>query len=246
MMIDDALSDHHGPVIFLFTLQREARSFGRVSDLLRIRLGLTPPCPVSGYKSAKTRYYVLFTGIGFERASRVARWVLEHLNPRLVVACGLAGALSPTLRVGDVLLASEVVEPGDDDLHWRTTVPIELGALPVGRLLTAPRMVATPADKRSLAGQTGAMMVDMEAAAIAEVCQEWQVPCAVVRAVSDTADTALSPRLVSLLSGSHVAPWRVLAAVARSPGLIPELWRLARDTRLAARSLATALHKLVS
>jgi adenosylhomocysteine nucleosidase len=125
-------------------------------------------------------------------------------------------------------------------------VPAELGDLPVGRLVTAPQLVGRPAAKRTLARETGAIAVDMESAAIAAACQERLVPCAVVRAISDTVDTELSHRLVTLLSGGRASPLRVLAAVARSPGLAVELWRLARDTRLAARRLADALHKLVN
>jgi nucleoside phosphorylase len=187
----------------------------------------------------------LETGLGADRAAKAIRWVLDNFEPRLVVVAGFAGALSSTLKVGDVLLASEVVEPGEDELHWHTAVPAELGDLPVGRLVTVKQLVATTGEKQSLAGQTDAVMVDMESAAIAEACQEWNVPCAVVRVISDTAATALSPRLVKLLSGGRASPWRVLATVLRSPPSIIELWRLARDTRLAARRLSAALSKLV-
>jgi adenosylhomocysteine nucleosidase len=184
---------------------------------------------------------VLETGVGAARAAEATRWLLDTHPPRLVVACGFAGALSSTLNVGDVLLASEVVEP-DDELHWRTAVPTEFGDLPVGRLVTVSQLVGRPSDKRSLARQTGAVAVDMESAAIAKVCQERRVPCAVVRAISDSFDTELSPRLVALLAAGRVVPWKVLAAVARSPGLIGELYGLARGTRLASQRLADALH----
>jgi adenosylhomocysteine nucleosidase len=227
---------------FLFALRRESVPFAR---RLRLVHALRhAPCPAARVETARGGAIILETGIGADRAAAAARWVLEHVEPRLVVACGFAGALSSTLKVGDVLVASEVVEP-DGELRWRTAVPIELGDLPVGRLVTAFQLVGRPAGKRSLARQTGAVAVDMESAAIAEACQERRVPCAVVRAISDTLDTELSHRLVALLAGGRVAPWRVLAAVARSPGLIPELWRLAHDTRVAARRLAEALEKLV-
>jgi nucleoside phosphorylase len=191
------------------------------------------------------QFLVMATGVGPWRVEKALEWMFRFKEPRGVVSCGFAGGLSPTLSLGDVMVASEVIKPGGDDLHWRTAVPAELGDLPAGRLLTAPRLAATPADKRVLARQTGAVAVDMESAAIAEACQERPVPCAVVRAISDAADTALSPQLVALLSGGRVAPWRVLAAVGRSPGLVIELWRLARDTRIAARRLADALTRLV-
>jgi adenosylhomocysteine nucleosidase len=229
--------------VFLFALRRESAPFKRFLKFVESRPDA--PCYAAPYETRRGNVVVLETGIGAKRAATAIRWVLEQFQPRLVIACGFAGALSPTLKVGDVLIASEVVEPSEDDLHWPTAVPAELGDLPVGRLVTVAELVGRLAAKRSLARETGAVAVDMESATIAEACQAWRVPCAVVRAISDTADTALSPRLVALLSGGRVAPWRVLAAVLRSPGLIVELWRLARDTRIAARRLAAALERLI-
>jgi adenosylhomocysteine nucleosidase len=241
-MNDPSKPTRGGGWAFLFALQRESIYFRR---LLQFTASIPDaPCNAGWYESPRGTVLVMETGVGARCARDAVQWLFNEYEPQMVVACGFAGALSPTLQVGDVLLASEVVEPGEDDLHWRTTVPAELGDLPVGRILTAPRLVANPADKKSFARQTGAIAVDMESAAIAEACQEHRVPCAVVRTISDTANTALSPRLVEMSSGGDVAPWRALAAMAKSPRLAVEFWRLARDTRLAARRLADALHRL--
>src|SRR5207245_980677 len=71
------------------------------------------------------------------------------------------------------------------------------------------------------------------------------IPFGCVRAISDTADTALSPALLSVLSGGQVSPSRLASVVLRAPRVVPELWRLGRDTRRAARRLASVLHRLV-
>jgi adenosylhomocysteine nucleosidase len=226
---------------FLFALRRESARF--VRGLKSLHVYDDAPCPGQLYESRRGALLVLETGVGAARASAAARWVLTTCAPRLVVAAGFAGALDPSLAVGDVMLASEVVE--SDDLRWRVALPAELGDLPCGRLLTVPRLVTTPKAKRHLARQFQALAVDMESAAVAEVCQEQRVPCACVRAISDAADAGLSPEVVSLLAGGRVAPRRVLAALLRRPRLAGELWRLARDTRRAARRLAEALHMLL-
>jgi nucleoside phosphorylase len=128
---------------FLFALRRESAPFAR-------RLGLVhalpdAPCASARVETRRGGAVIMETGVGAARAAAATRWVLEHVGPRLVVACGFAGALSPTFKIGDVLVASEVVEP-DEDLHWRTAVPAELGELPVGRLVTVPQLVGRPAD----------------------------------------------------------------------------------------------------
>jgi adenosylhomocysteine nucleosidase len=227
---------------FLFALRRESAPFTR---RLRFAERLPAPCPATLYETKRGPAVVLETGIGAKRAAAAIRWLLDNFEPRLVVVCGYAGALSATLRVGDVLLASEVVEPADE-LRWRTAVPAELGDLPVGRLVTVSRLIATSADKRSLARQTGAVMVDMESAAIAEACKEARVPCAVVRAISDTAETELSKATATIITvGGRVLFWELLAAVFRAPGFVVEMWRLARDSRIAARALAGVLQRLL-
>ena len=58
--------------------------------------------------------------------------------------------------------------------------------------------------------------------------------------------TALSPALAGLMRRGRVAPWALLAAVLRRPGLLGELVRLARDTRRAARRLAAGLDALLA
>ena len=72
------------------------------------------------------------------------------------------------------------------------------------------------------------------------------IPFACLRAISDEVGTTLSPTLESLLSGGSASPWRVLLALARRPGMLPELLRLARDTKRAAQQLGLALGELLT
>jgi adenosylhomocysteine nucleosidase len=148
----------------------------------------------------------------------VAEHALVGPPPRLVIAAGFCGALVPDLRVGDVI---------------------------TDRIVTVGRLVGDPAEKRRLADEHHALAVDMESDAVAAVCAERGLPFCAVRVVSDAVDTALSPRLVGLLSGGHVSALRAAAAVARQPSLLREFLRLARDTRLAARNLAAELMRVL-
>src|SRR5262249_11805314 len=130
--------------------------------------------------------------------------------------------------------------------RWPATWPAPPNGLPRGRLLAAAQVVGTPGEKQELGRRHGALAVDMETAAGARACVAQGVPFGFVRAIPDRADGALAPGLVGLLAGGRVAPGRVLAALARSPRLAVELWRLARDTRRAARRLGRALAELLT
>jgi adenosylhomocysteine nucleosidase len=161
-----------------------------------------------------------------------------------VVFAGFAGSLSSSLRVGDVILATEVAHP---DGHCITTTWPQHENLPgvAGRLLTTPLMVSDPVAKRALGAQHHASAVDMESFHFAARCGRQGVRFGCVRAISDNHDTALSPELVPLLSAGVVSPWRFALALLRRPRLIREMLRLARDTRVAARELDRALTALL-
>lgn len=200
---------------------------------------------------------VLQTGMGAARSQRALDWLLSRpalgnlpYLPKVVLAAGFSGSLHEERRVGDVILATEVVTPTGGS--WATTWPGEFPPgdwrprLHRGRILSVSRLVADPAEKRQLGEGHGALAVDMESSAVAQACVRQSVPFGCVRVISDDLDMPLSPRLVSLLSGSRVAPFRVLAATVRQPRLGAELWRLARQTRVAAEQLARALGELLT
>src|SRR5580658_9268931 len=49
-------------------------------------------------------------GIGEKQARRAAELVIERAEPQLLVSTGIAGAISPRLKVGDVGRIREVVD----------------------------------------------------------------------------------------------------------------------------------------
>ena len=68
-----------------------------------------------------------------------------------------------------------------------------------GPLLTADRVVRLPGEKRSLFSRYGALAVDMETYAVAEVCQRRQVAFSSIRVINDTADETLPGDVEHLL-----------------------------------------------
>lgn len=180
------------------------------------------------------------SGVGPTAGLRAAEAVTRRDPPTGVIFAGFGGALRPGLAIGDVVIAAEVVDAAG--ASWICSC---VGQSPA-RILTTSHLVATPAEKRELGDRHAADVVDMESAAVARVCAARGVPFLAVRAVSDAADTALSPRLVRLLAGGRVSPVRAGLAVLRQPSLVAEFRRLARDTRLAAKHLATTLERIAT
>jgi adenosylhomocysteine nucleosidase len=237
----------------VFALCREAAPFLRLFPVQERFPGA--PCRARFCGPSWLTVLVLETGVGRDSARRAFDWLLGTplldnvpYRPKVVVSAGFCGALRPGYRVGDVVVADEVVADGKS---WPVPWPGELAAgewqppLHHDRLLCASHLVGDVAEKEALARE-GAGVVDMESAEVAQACRKAGVPFGCVRVVSDDCRTPLSPKLVSCLSGGRVAPLRLLAATASSPSLVPQMWRLARQTQLAAGQLALALGELLT
>jgi nucleoside phosphorylase len=239
----------------LFALAREASHFYR--EFKPHQRFPAAPCHARFCGPAWLTVLVLESGVGAHATDRALDWIgssprLGRLpyRPKVILSAGYCGALQEHLRVGDIVFAEEVVDASGR--CWPATWPAEplqgewRPPLHRGRLLTAPDLAADPDQKRELGRQHGAAAVDMETARVARFCAEHDIPFASVRAVSDDARMALSPRLAALLSGGRVSPLRLAGGVARQPRLVAELWRLARHTRLASAQLALALGELLT
>src|SRR5262249_39815846 len=187
----------------LFALRRESAPFLRRFLKRRIRNAPTPAWELDNL-------LVVETGMGVERSLAAMRWIVEHHAPEVVISAGFAGALEDGWRVGDVLVAREVI-----DTQARTWAASPDGH---GRLLTVQRMVGDPEEKRRLGQQHQAAAVDMESAAVAQFCSERGLSFLSVRAISDDVAARLSPELLRLLGGSTVALMPLLAALFRRPG----------------------------
>lgn len=236
----------HDDPCLLFTMRRESAAFlRRFRPTQRL---YDAPCWASFCGPADRSVLVMETGIGRESVLRALDWMLAKplvdgvaYEPRFVVMAGFAGALVDALGVGDVICAAEVVDTHGGS--WGGE-PNRTGQ--TERAVTVDHLVTKPDDKRRLAIDFGAMAVDMESAYVAARCKAADVPFACVRAISDEVATALSPALTTLLSAGNVAMWRVVLALARRPMLLPELLRLARDTKIASAKLADVLAEMVA
>jgi adenosylhomocysteine nucleosidase len=195
---------------------------------------------------------VLETGLGGPAMECGVRWALggarvagSIYRPSYLLLAGFSGALRPGACVGDLVLATAVLDQHGN--RWPAAWPGRYdGSLPRGEVMAADALVTEPTRKRDLGTGRGALAVDMESAAAARLCHERGIPFGCLRVISDGVDTCLSPELARLLRGGRPSATAALALALRRPSVIAQLWRLARDTRVAARRLAAALAELLT
>jgi adenosylhomocysteine nucleosidase len=90
-------------------------------------------------------------------------------------------------------------------------------------------------------------VVEMESAAIALVAVENGIPFSAIRTVSDPFDEELAFSLDEFCDDRmRIRILRVLLTVARKPRIIPQLLRLAGNSRVAAASLSQAVKRFLS
>jgi nucleoside phosphorylase len=181
----------------------------------------------------------LITGIGRQNAGRSLEKALASMLPRLVLNCGFAGGLNPDLPAATVIFDAE--EP--TGLSARL---VAAGAWPA-RFHCVDRVATTAEEKRKLRDATGADAVEMESEVMRTLCAARQIPFAIVRVVSDPADEDLPLDFNRLMTADqNLSYLRLAATLSASPGKIPALLRLQRQTERAARNLARVLTQVLA
>lgn len=216
-------------------LPAEARSVG----VRRVRPG----------DCARWQYgWVAVSGIGPHNAMRAAEGLLACGVNRLA-NWGVAGALDDSLAPGDIVVPERIRHDPDDPgfatdpVASRRIVAACSATLTVrtGALWSSPEPVASQAGKRELAARSGAIAVDMEAAAIAAVATRAGLPFVVVKAICDPLGRELPRRIMRALDGGGAPSWRMLSAIAfGGPPVWSAVRSLSQDFSQARRALASA------
>jgi adenosylhomocysteine nucleosidase len=158
-----------------------------------------------------------------------------------VISIGLGGGLSPLLKVGEAVIADQVIAGADHfrcDERWRVSLAAKLPGAHQGPVAASDTILENRGGKAALFAKTGALAVDMESAVAARFAANRKLPFAVLRIISDDADHTLPPAaLVAMTPDGGIALGRVLASLLRHPLQVPGLIRTARTSGKAFREL---------
>ena len=157
---------------------------------------------------------VAATGVGKVLSSCCTQKIIDRFAPEALLCTGVAGALSPELDVGDLVIGFDVMQ---HDMDARP-IGFERGQIPytdlrdikaderlvgiarefkpeghsvhVGRILSGDQFVDHNhvSEGEHLRSELGGMAIEMEGGAIGLICHLHKIPFLVVRTISDRAD----------------------------------------------------------
>jgi len=171
--------------------------------------------------------------------------VFDPQTIRGVISFGVAGGLDPSLKSGDVVVATEVMA---GDTRWLAGLSLsedQIAGIALGRrrvvrggLAGVEEVVAAQSCKAALRSVTGAAAVDMESHIAAAYAAENDLPFAALRVISDPATRAL-PALArtAIKPNGDIDLRMIFQGVVRNPRTLRALVSTGIDFNRALKSL---------
>lgn len=175
-----------------------------------------------------TELVIAYSKIGKVFSTLTATTMIEHFGAEKLLFSGVAGAISPSLKVGDLIVATKLaqhdlditafghpfgyvpegsvfIETDAQILKLSKEVAAEMGkTVQEGIIATGDQFVANEERKNWIGSTFGADALEMEGGSVAVVCKALNIPFFILRAISDAADMDASFSFDAFLETSAV------------------------------------------
>ena len=179
---------------------------------------------------------VAIGGIGQKFARRAAEVAVGYAHPKRLISAGIVGGLSPQLKVGDVGQVREVID---------VATGIRYAASSGDWVLATSQDISDAAEKRQFLTKYGAHVVDMEAAAVAQVAKERGLEFGAIKAISDDSAFEMPPMNRFIDENGLFATSRFLMYVALHPRWWATVSKIKKNSELATKNLCRELEHLL-
>jgi len=153
------------------------------------------------------------SGVGKVNAARSTQIMIDKFNPDFIINIGSAGALEPSLEIGDIVISNNCIQhdvditafghqkgyiagiryiEADASLIDKCKKAIELSVdnkykTYIGTVASGDQFISSQEVKEQIHKDFNAWCVEMEGAAIAYVCHLCEMPFVIIRSISDKA-----------------------------------------------------------
>jgi adenosylhomocysteine nucleosidase len=200
--------------------------------------------------------------MGLKRAASATHALIAKANPDIILNFGFAGAVTAGAELGDLVVATRILLHRDRLFSEQSGIPAELAErlaetlgkscrektfrIHRGTCITASQIRKKEEVAKLLPAGAACPVLDMETAAVARVAAKEKVPFLAVRAISDGAEEELGFKIEEFTDQEmNIRQWKVVLTMARKPWIIPQLVRLARNSKRAGENMAFAVTALI-
>ena len=169
--------------------------------------------------SIKNKDVVLVkSNVGKVNSSRTCQILIDNFNIELVINVGTAGSTDNSLEIGDVVVASELVQYDFDVTAFGRklgeienvgkSLKVDENLLKLfdnvhkGVIATGDKFIPDREEKENIRNLFNALCVEMEGASIAQVCFLDKIPFLVIRSITDKLDASAKVEFEEFLSSS--------------------------------------------
>jgi adenosylhomocysteine nucleosidase len=182
----------------------------------------------------------IVTGMGTTLAREGLQRLLDAVSVERVLVVGITGALENETPIGTLVWPELVVNGGNASEHRPD--PLAVGDRTPRGIMWTTDVLITGADELAALRARGVVSLDMETAALAEVCEERAVPWSVFRVISDRACDGTVDHEVFGLSNQDGTPnvEAITEYLSTHPERVEVLAKMGEDARLASDAAADA------
>ena len=131
-----------------------------------------------------TEVVIVKCGIGKINAAVCTQILIDTFDVTAVINTGVAGSLSETLKIGDLVISEDAAQHDFDIV----SLGFQKGEIPYTGLTAGDQFISSGSQKAAIVSDFGGLCCEMEGGAIAQVCWLNKVPFVIIRAISDSAD----------------------------------------------------------
>ena len=214
------------------------------------------------FRAGEREACLIESGMGLKNAAAATHALIAKANPEIILNFGFAGAVKTGPAVGDVVVATRVLFHHDRLFSEQQGISAELAEQGVntledtllagnfhiyrGTFITTGQIKGKRELSKLLPGGASHPVLEMETSAVAQMAAKGKTPLLAARAISDGAEEELGFTIDEFTDRAmRIRTWKVLWTIGKKPWIIPQLVRLARNSRIAGENLSAAVANLM-
>ena len=170
--------------IYLFTATlTEAKPLLRLSE--NISENFINKVKIRTFEFNEFKIHVIITGIGPRKTKRTLDAVTDYINNGAIINIGIAGSLNNKLKIGEWRIINQLLLSIDFNKKIELITDDDFNA---ASILTSGSEITSEKIKQKHHKEYSADLVDMESFYIANFAKQKNLPCKIIKMISDHAD----------------------------------------------------------